>query len=283
MLSQGFTDREYRRIGEIVESECGIAFPAAKRVMLETRLRRRARALGLDSLSSYCGLLEDLAGRARELPYLIDAATTHKTDFFREPSHFEYLAGEAVPQLVANHGAGLRRPLTLWSSACSTGEEPYTLAMVLSDYAIANKESGFRFRIDATDISPVVLEKARLGVYAEEVAAPVPHTHRKRYLLRGGKRQQGMVRVAPELRASVKFRQLNLMEAHYGFPELFDVVFCRNVMIYFDRATQFAILSKICNTLRAGGYLFMGHAESLSGLDLPLVQVEATVYRRLHG
>jgi len=282
-LSQGFTDREYRQIAEIVQSECGMTSPEAKRVMLETRLRRRARTLGLESLSSYCELLENPAGRAQELAYLIDAVTTHKTDFFREPSHFEYLSSEAVPQLVANHGAGLRRPLTLWSSACSTGEEPYTLAMVLSDYAVANMEGGFRFRIEATDISPVVLEKARLGVYTDEVAAPVSHTHRKRYLLRGGKQQRGMVRVSPELRANVKFRQLNLMEMNYNFPELFDVVFCRNVMIYFDRATQFAILSRICGTLRAGGYLFMGHAESLGGLNLPLTQVEATVYRRMHG
>jgi chemotaxis protein methyltransferase CheR len=282
-LSDGFTDREFRRLGEVVEYECGLVFPASKRIMLETRLRRRARALGLESLSSYCEHLENPVDRSKELAHLIDAVTTHKTDFFREPAHFDYLAKQALPDLVAREQAGLRRPLAVWSSACSTGEEPYTLAMVLSDYASSNAANSFRFRIEATDISSVVLEKGRMGVYPEAVAAPVPPAHRKRYLLRGRNAQRDSIRVAPELRAAVRFRQLNLMDAGYEFPEPFDIVFCRNVMIYFERATQQAILGRIVRTLRPGGYLFMGHAESLSGLDLPLIQVEPAIYRRPHG
>ncbi len=274
------SDNDYRKITSLILSECGIAFPQAKRTMIESRLRKRAAAVGVASLSHYCEYLRTPRGRKEETGHLIDAVTTHKTDFFREPSHFEYLVEFAVPELGRICGAGIRQPLLVWSSACSTGEEPYSAAMVLSEYGRSPLAGDFRFSIDATDISAGVLETGRTAVYPYTAAEPIPEPLRRRYLLRSRDRSRAEVRVVPAIRACVNFRQLNLMATEYGFNRPVDVVFCRNVMIYFDRPTQRRILLRISATLRKGGYLIMGHSESLNGLELPLVQVTPTVYRR---
>ena len=276
---QGISDRDYFELCTLIRAECGIAFGEGKRLMVESRLRRRARTLGIGSLAAYCGLLRGDGGRGSELPHLIDAVTTHKTDFFREPAHFSFLTARAVPDLARTTGAGTRRPLRLWSSACSTGQEPYTLAMALAEYARGEGNDGFRFQITGSDISTAVLETAAAAVYGQELIRPLPADF-QRYLLRSRDRSRKLVRIAPELRSLVKFQQVNLMDSKYPFGDPFDVVFCRNVMIYFDRATQASVLQRVSTTLRAGGYLFMGHSESLCGLDLPLEQVAATVYRR---
>ena len=280
--SETLSDRDFRRMQELIGGECGIDLAPGKRIMLEARLKRRARAVGAASLSAYCDFVQRPEGRAGEWDSLVDAVTTHKTDFFREPAHFDYLVNQAVPALVESHGAGIRRPLQVWSSASSTGEEPYTLAMVLAECAATMPRSDYRFHIEATDISTGVLETARLGVYPESAVDPVPVELRHRYLRRSKDRSKQLVRIAPALRQHVRFRPLNLMDQDYGFDEPLDVVFCRNVMIYFTRPRQQAILQRIVGYLRLGGYLMMGHSESLNGLDLPLAQVTPTVYRRLN-
>ena len=277
------SERDYRRLSGLIRSEWGIDFPPAKRIMIETRLGKRARALGMPSIADYCDYLHSPEGKLQEGPHLIDAVTTHKTDFFREPSHFDYLVQRVAPDLAKQCGAGIRRPLAVWSSACSTGEEPYTIAMVLSDYARSLEPQKYRFNIEATDISPLVLKTGQEGIYPEEAIGPVPDRLRREYLLRSKDRHRAKVRIVPELRSRVCFRELNLLASDYGFPEPLDVVLCRNVMIYFDRRAQQQVLSRIIQTLREDGYLMMGHAESLSGLDLPLVQVTPTVYRRRDG
>jgi chemotaxis protein methyltransferase CheR len=274
---------EFRRLRDLIHAQMGITLSPAKRVMVETRLRKRAHALSMNSLADYCHYVCTVEGRNREWPHLTDAITTHKTDFFREPVHFEYLIREAVPKMAESYGAGVRRPLLVWSSACSTGEEPYTAGMVLSQYANSRGPRGFRFRIHATDISEGVLETARAGVYPETAVSPIPEDLRRKYLLRSKDPGRQVVRVAPEIRALVEFRQLNLMDRDYGFGELMDVIFCRNVVIYFDHSTQQQVLAAISRTLRPGGYLLMGHSESLNGLDLPLAQVAPAVYRRVDG
>ena len=278
---EGLSERDFQALRELIHSELGIALAPAKRIMMETRLRKRARALGLGSLSEYCRFACTPEARVREWSHLTDAITTHKTDFFRESVHFEYLAGETVPVLAESYGAGVRRPLLLWSSACSTGEEPYTAAMVLRSYADAQGPGGYRFRIYATDISEGVLETARAAVYPEAVIAPIPPDFRRKYILRSRDPRHKTTRIAPEIRAMVEFGQLNLIQRDYGFPEPMDVIFCRNVIIYFDRPTQQRVLSTITRNLRPGGYLFMGHSESLNGLDLPLAQAAPAIYRRL--
>jgi len=278
--ADSISEHDYLRLRHLIATECGIALAPGKRTMLETRLHRRARAVGLESLSAYCRYIETVDGRAREWPHFVDAITTHKTDFFREPAHFDYLVSYAIPELAEFCGAGFRKPLLVWSAASSSGEEPYTIAMVMNEYALSIAPRAYYFRVIGTDIATNVLETAQTAVYSESATRPIPDALRRRYLLRSKDASREVVRICPEIRGRVTFRQLNLIHANYGFDTPLDTVFCRNVMIYFDRSTQQQVLSKITATLRPGGYLFMGHSESLNGLDLPLVQVVPTVYRR---
>lgn len=273
------SDRDFRRLADLIGSHCGNVVSEGKRVMLETRLGKRVRALGLESLDAYCAYVHTSQGR-NEWPNLIDVITTHKTDFFREPAHFDFLVSSALPELSQTSGAGIRRPLLVWSAACSTGEEPYTLALVLSRYAEQIAPDHYDFRIEASDISGAVLETARRAIYSEQATRIIPERLRRKYILRSKDRSRKLVRIAPEIRARVEFRQRNLMDSRYDFRNPLDVVLCRNVMIYFDRATQQTILSRISRSLGPGGYLLMGHSESLNGLDLPLIPVAPTVYRR---
>jgi chemotaxis protein methyltransferase CheR len=212
-----------------------------------------------------------------EVVHLLDAVSTNKTDFFREPDHFDFLARKALPELVEGNGRG--RPLLIWSAGCSTGEEPYTLAMVLDQWGAA--KAGFRYRILATDLSTAVLARAERGVYAEEVARPVPADWRRKYFLRSRDRSSNLLRVAPELRRLVEFRRLNFMEARFDLAQKADVIFCRNVLIYFDRPTQERILGKLAGELVPGGYAFVGHSETLHDMDLPLKPVAPAVYRKI--
>src|SRR5579871_5781096 len=249
------SDPDFARLRELIQGECGIVLAPAKRPMLETRLRRRTRALAFSSVGAYCEYLFSPSGMRDEVIQLIDVVTTNKTDFFREHAHFEYLVRSALPVLEKECGAGVRRTLVAWSAACSTGEEPYTLGMVLSEYAKTKAPSGFRFRIEATDISTAVLETAVAGVYAEEAAQAIPAPLRAQYVLRSKDERQKCVRVAPQIRAGVRFRRLNLMDTDYHFSEAVDIAFCRNVLIYFDRDTQEKVLERIISVLRPGGFL----------------------------
>jgi chemotaxis protein methyltransferase CheR len=283
LSGDAISDRDFRTLTALLGAECGIAVTPAKRTMLETRLRRRARVLGMRSLAAYCAHVQTKEGRRNEWGNLVDAVTTHKTDFFREPSHFDYLITHALPELARIDGAGTGRPMQVWSAACSTGEEPYTFAMVLGSYAEQLAPQAFRFRIWASDVSAAVIDIAARAVYPEAAIAPAPHSLRRRYVLRSRDRGRGLIRMAPEIRGAVDFRQLNLMAEDYGFAEPLDIVMCRNVMIYFDRATQERVARRITRTLHCGGYLFIGHSESLNGMDLPLEPVAPAVYRRVDG
>lgn len=269
--------RDYTRLCDLIYRESGINLGAEKQTMLEARIRRRLRVLNLDSYSQYCDYLFGKQGLKDELEPLIDVVTTNKTDFFREPGHFRYLVENALPEQPSPSRNG--GPYLVWSAGCSTGEEPYTLAMVLSEYARAHP--GFRFRILATDICTTVLEKAELGVYSRESIEPVPDGLRRRYFLRSRNASSAQVRVAPELRRLVEFRRLNFMDAHYGLTEKADAIFCRNVIIYFDRPTQQRILKKLAHHLVLGGYMFVGHSETLHDMDLPLEPVGPALYRRV--
>jgi len=272
------SDREFNRFSEFIHGECGIKMPTSKKTMLQARIQKRLRKLGIRSFAEYCDYVFSLEGTRTELVHMIDVVTTNKTDFFREPGHFDYLIETALPELINSKGSGLKRKFMVWSAGCSTGEEPYTLAMILSNFA--EKYPRFKFSIIATDISTNVLEKAKLGIYDKEKVDPVPIVLKKKYLLRNKDRKKGLVRVVPELRSLVQFWRLNLMDGDYGIRGKMDVIFCRNVIIYFDGPTQERLLSRLCRHLMPGGYLFMGHSETLNGLDLPLISVAPTVYRK---
>ena len=268
---------DFTRLSSFIYEQCGIKMPPAKKTMLEARLQKRLRALSLPSFSDYCEYLFSQEGLKNELIMMVDLVTTNKTDFFREPDHFSYLVHTVIPEW--RNKTGGRRPLNVWSAGCSTGEEPYTLAMVLNE--VAASQDGFSYQIMATDISTRVLEKARKAVYDEDRIDPVPMQLRRKYLLRSKDRTSPQVRIVPELRSRVRFGRLNFMDSDFGFRDKLDIIFCRNVIIYFDRKTQERLLNKFHGHLSAGGWIFMGHSETLNGLDVPLVQVHPTVYRNL--
>ena len=273
------TDKDFKRFSRLVYEHCGIKLPPHKRSMLESRLRKRLRAHDLHSFEDYAEMVFSVEDGHEEMVKLIDVVTTNKTDFFREPAHFDYLIEYALPFLINHFGSGIKQPLKVWSAGCSTGKEPYTLAMILKEYQSRLPE--FRFEILGTDICTDVLEKAVKGIYAAVKADPIPTDLKKRYLLKSKDPSLGQVRVVPELRSLVRFRRLNFMDADFGFREPFDVIFCRNVIIYFDRPTQKRLLAKLVDSLAPGRYIFLGHSETLLGLNLPLTQMAPSVYRRL--
>lgn len=273
------TDRDFDRFSKLVYDHCGIKLPSHKRSMLEARLRKRLRAHTLASFEEYAELIFSRDEPTQELIKLIDVVTTNKTDFFREPAHFDYLIQSALPFLIETFGAGINKPLNIWSASCSTGKEPYTLAMVFKEFQLDRPD--FRFDILCTDICTEVLEKFVQGIYAEVKAAPIPEKLKKKYLLRSKDPENRMVRIVPELRSLARFRRLNFMVDNFGFREPFDIIFCRNVIIYFDRPTQERLLSKLVDNLESGRYIFLGHSETLLGLNLPLKQMAPSVYRKI--
>ncbi len=273
---EGISDADFARLRSLIYAQSGINLSADKKTMLELRIKRRLRSLELSSFAQYCEYLFGHHGQRDEIVHLIDVVTTNKTDFFREPAHFDYLVRKAIPDLMTRNESG--RELLIWSAGCSTGEEPYTLAIFLSEYATTH--AGFRFRLLATDISHTVLAKARLGVFSAEAVLPVPAEIRRKYFLRSRDAASHRARVVPELRKLVDFRRLNFKDADFGLTEKADVIFCRNVIIYFDRATQEHILQKLARHLVPQGYFFVGHAEALHDMDLPLEPVAPAAYRK---
>lgn len=275
----GLTDKDFQKLSEFIYEQCGIKMPPSKKTMLEARMQKRLRVLGMRSFRDYCNWVLDPVASENELVNFIDIVTTNKTDFFREPSHFEYLVNTAVPELVRCEGAGVRRRLVVWSAGCSTGEEPYTLCMVLSEFANRYPGINFDYSILATDISTRVLEKAASAIYEMEKIEPIPMNLKKKYLLRSRDRTQNLARIIPELRAKVRFRRINFMDGEFGLREKMDIIFCRNVIIYFDRPTQERLINKFCRNLIPGGFLMVGHSETLNNLNVPVVQVAPTIYR----
>jgi chemotaxis protein methyltransferase CheR len=271
---------DFSRLSGLISSLCGIKLPPAKKTMLEGRLRKRLRFLGMDNFADYCDYLFSRGGIDDECLHMVDVVTTNKTDFFREPQHFHFLSQKALPELTQVLGLTSRENrIRIWSAGCATGEEPYTLAMFLLEFSCTHP--GWQFSILATDISLRALDTARCAIYAHETIEPVPLPWRKKYLLRSKGKDRGLVRMAPEIRELVTFRYLNLMEDHYGLRERQAVIFCRNVLIYFEKSRQLAVLQSLCRHLLPGGYLFIGHSETLHGLDLPLVQSAPTIYRKI--
>lgn len=271
---------DYMRIATLIGAHTGIKLPPAKRLMVEGRLRKRMRNLGLPTLTDYSAYLFERNGLASELVHVIDAVTTNKTDFFREADHFAVLEREIVPSLLALRRSGTKPKLKLWSAASSTGAEAYTIAMVLAD--IAAKTVAFEFAVLGTDISTEVLAAGERGIYPAEMIAPVPAEMQKRYVMHardGSKRNE--VRIVPDLRRRVRFQRLNLMDETYPIDRDVDVIFLRNVLIYFEKATQEAVVSRMLGHLRPGGYLVLGHSESMIGTNLNLRQLAPAVFQNL--
>lgn len=270
------SDRDYLRLADFIHRRSGIRLPPSKKTLLEGRLRRRLRHLALSSFQDYCRFLFEQGGCIHEEAEILNLVTTNKTDFFREPHHFEALIRIMLPAL-AETGAGRERPLRVWSAGCSNGAEPYTLAMVCEDFA--SRHRGYRYGILATDICTDVLQQANRAIYPHAMIEAVPMELRQRHLLRCRDGGVDEVRISRDLRQRVSFDYLNLMDETYPFTERFDIIFCRNVLIYFDKPTQRAVIERLCRHLRAGGYLVLGHSESIAGMALPLTMIAPTAFR----
>jgi chemotaxis protein methyltransferase CheR len=266
------SQREFNLLAAFIYDYCGIKMPESKRSMLEGRLKKRLRATGHNTFKGYCDFVFSPEGQAAEVVFLIDVVTTNKTDFFREPRHFEFLEKVALPTLASH---GYNRVKT-WSSACSNGAEPYTMAMVLQEAVDRGVIS--EYNVLATDLSTDVLEKAYQGIYSTEIAEPIPQNLYKKYVMTARDMRRKEVRIVPKLRSRVSFGRMNLMDAKYEIGGMMHIIFCRNVLIYFDKQTQTHVLTQLCKNLMSGGYLMIGHSESLTGIDLPVDQVANTIF-----
>ncbi|MDE1992861.1 MAG: chemotaxis protein CheR [Rhizobiaceae bacterium] len=274
-IGDRISKRNFEKLARFIYDYSGIKMPSTKLTMLEGRLRRRLRATNITSFDDYCDFLFNHGGLEQESVYLIDAVTTNKTDFFREGKHFEFMETVALPTLAR---AGHRR-LRAWSSACSTGAEPYTMAMVMEEFS--EKQGGMEYAILATDLSTEVLQAAKNGFYTEDMISPVPVDLKRKYVMTPKVPGRREVRITPRLRSKIGFGRLNLMDEKYGVGDPMHLIFCRNVLIYFDKQTQAGVLSRLCDCLLPGGYMFIGHSESITGFDLPLKQVSNTVFQRI--
>lgn len=271
------SQREFDQFQRFIHREAGIHLSQAKKALLVRRLGRRVRELGLRSFSAYYRHLEAV-GEA-ERTRVLDAICTNETRFFREPRHFEFLAQRLVPHWLAEAEAGRRpRELHAWSAACSTGEEPFSMAMVLLRHLQAS--AGWRLNVLASDLSTRVCEAARGATWPVEQAAEIPEQLKKEFMLRGVGSQQGRMRADDRLRSVVRFQRVNLNDAAYPVSGPFDVIFCRNVMIYFDAPTKQRVVSQLLRHLAPGGLLFVGLAESLRYLELGLRCLEPGVYAK---
>jgi len=273
--------QEFEALAQLVHQTCVIKLTQEKSTMLTSRLSKRLRLLGVSTYAQYYELVTSAEGRETELGHMIDAVTTNKTDFFREPTHFDYLVKTALPAVMGSGPSLLGGQVNLWSAACSTGEEPYTMAMVVHDY-LQNRRA-WRASVLATDINREVLVYGTQAVYPEHLVAPIPAEFRLRYLMRGRGSRTGECRIVPEIRSMVTFRRLNLVGGDYGLNTPMHIVFCRNVIIYFDRDTQRELFARIYRHMAPGGFLFIGHSESLTGVSDDFERVAPTIYRKPQG
>ena len=267
---------EFNKLSNFIYRESGIKLPPIKRVMLQSRLQRRLKELNMPSFKEYCEYVFSKDGLDNEVIHMLDVVSTNKTDFFREPTHFEFLTHTALPDL--NNNPKFNKHLKVWSAGSSSGEEPYTIAIVLFEFAAKNP--GFDFSITGTDISTRILQNAVNAVYKEDRISNIPLDLKKKYFLRSKDRENPTVKLSPTVRQKVYFRRLNFMDERYDLPEMFDIVFCRNVLIYFDRDVQEIVINKICAKLKTGGYFFLGHSESIMNMKVPLSQIKPTIFRR---
>ncbi|OWY06425.1 MULTISPECIES: CheR family methyltransferase [unclassified Thioclava] len=265
------------RFRDLVHEVSGIRLRESKNVMIESRLRKRMVALGLPTLDAYLGHLFDDGAMREELPRIIDLITTNKTDFFREPAHYRFLEERIIPECLAPAPAGRTVRFRLWSAAASTGAEAWSAAMLLARAAQADRR--LDWAILGTDISHRVLQIAQNAVFPLSDLEPVPPALRDAYLMQGRKGPVRQARIVPELRARVRFAPMNLMEIPYPIETGLDVVMLRNVLIYFDPPTQHRVLAALARHLRRGGYLIVGHSESMIVQVPSLVQMAPGVFR----
>ena len=270
MRDHVITEEEFGQFSALVYRECGILLPATKKALLVTRLSKRLRELGVPSFQAYYNLIAGDPGGS-EFTRLLDLISTNKTDFFREPVHFEFLRTRILPELQR------LKQVRIWSAACSSGEEPYSIAMSVADGVEYPPQ--WDCRILASDLSTRVLSKAASGIYEADRVRALPLDVLRRHFLKGRGEHAHLFKVKPHLTEMIVFRRINLIAERYPIKTPLDMIFCRNVMIYFDRPTQARLMAKFRHHLKPGGYLFIGHSESLQWVDHQFRYVAPTIYR----
>jgi chemotaxis protein methyltransferase CheR len=273
---KAISDREFSLYRKLIYSKAGICLSPTKKAFLEARLNRRIRELGMDSFQAYYQHVTQNQN-GNELEQLLDRVSTNETHFFREPRQFEFLEQQILPDWKAEGSSGSRpRRIRVWSAGCSTGEEPYSLAMILLDHF--PQGSGWEIEIIATDLSSRALKSARKAVWSIAKAREIPQSYLKRFMRKGTGSQQAYMKAGPEIQAIIRFQHLNLNEDHYTMTGPFDLIFCRNVLIYFDAESRARVVDRLVNYLAPAGFLLVGHAESLSGVSDRIRHVRPTIY-----
>ncbi|OQY00660.1 MAG: chemotaxis protein CheR [Bacteroidetes bacterium 4572_117] len=267
------SDSEFDKLSKFIFTRYGIKMPIAKKIMLQSRLQKRLRELRIYSFKEYINFVFSKKGE-EEIVHMIDVVSTNKTDFFREPAHFDFLTNNVLPKYLANNN----RNLKLWSAGCSSGQEVYTLSIVLSEFF--ENHPGFDYSIFGTDISTKVLKMAHSAIYNESAVEMIPLETKRKYLLKSKDKTVKKIRVNKKLRQKTSYQRLNFISSTYNVHEHFDIIFCRNVLIYFDRDTQEQVINKLCRHLKPGGYFFLGHSESVTNIDVPLIQIKPTIFIR---
>ena len=267
-----FSHEDFNSLRQLVNTHTGISLSEKKSELVYGRISRRLRSLGLTCFGEYCELLKNNPGD--EIEHFSNAITTNLTAFFREKHHFDYLAQQVVPLLLERYSK--TRRLRIWSAGCSTGEEAYSLAITLRE-AIPDLDKK-DIRILATDLDSNVVQTAAMGVYKEKLIEGIDAERRRRWFQRGTGTHASMVRIVPALQNIITFRQLNLMD-EWPMKGLFDVIFCRNVVIYFDKETQRVLFDRFANSMHPESHLFIGHSETLSNISGRFQLINKTVYR----
>jgi len=271
-----FRDKDFRFICELVAEQAGITLNDGKRELVYGRLAKRLRALELETFSQYCDVLKD--EKSDEVLHCVNAITTNVTAFFRENHHFDFMHSTVLPELGAASKKTGKRDLNIWSAGCSTGQEPYSIAMNLCEYKPLL--DGWDIEILATDLDSMVLEQARSGIYRIDHLENVSLERRKQFFLKGKGANEGSARIIPRIHNMIRFEYLNLIE-RWDIKHGFDVIFCRNVMIYFDKEMRQRLLLNFAQRLSPNGFLFVGHSESLSGISDVFEPVGTTIYRKV--
>jgi len=266
-----YTWDDFNFLRRISNQHSGILVPDDKFDMFYSRLSKRIRLLGFTRFKQYCDYLQN---HSEEFTEFINAVTTNLTSFFRENHHFEFVAKTLLPELLQNNKG--QKQIKVWSAGCSTGEEPYSLAMTL----LENAPAGWDIKILATDLDTNVLATAAEGIYPVDRISSIGEERLRRWFQKGTGIHANKVRAKPQLRQIVHFKQLNLMQ-DWPMKNAFDFIFCRNVLIYFDRETKARLAKRYAASLKEGGYLFIGHSESLHQLDTPFYLVGNTIYKKV--
>lgn len=271
---------DFYKLSSFINSEYGMKMPEAKRIMLQSRLHKRLRELELTSFGDYCEYVFSEQGRRNnEIINMINEVSTNKTEFFREPAHYDYLTEIVIPEIIRN--SRTNKQIKIWSVGCSSGEEPYTIAMIMSEFTEIKPD--YDYSIYATDISTRMLDKAVNAIYRMERIESIPIILKKKYLLKNKDKTQKIVRIVPAIRSKIKFERLNLMDPEYNTKTSFDIIFCRNVLIYFESKIQEVVINKLCVKLKPDGFLFLGHSESTMNMNVPVKQLKPAFYRKNHN